>query len=99
MNTGNSQLYQRMIQSTLTAKRKNDQTSRLKLVPVVPTFRAISIGVGVLKVVAAVQEIVPSPFIGEAIAFPVGTCNNDRLSVGPPAGGNKGCGCLGFRSG
>ena len=82
----------------MTAKQKNDQTSHLKLVPVVLHGRAISIGVGVLKVVAAIPEIVPSPFIGEAIAFPVGTCNDDGLSVGAPAGGNKGCGCLSFCS-
>ena len=49
---------------------------------------AISEGIGVCKVVGAILEIVPSPIIGEAIAFPVGSCNDNGFSVKAPADGN-----------
>ena len=50
---------------------------------------AISEGIGVCKFVGAILEIVPSPIIGEAIAFPVGSFNDNGFSVKAPADGNN----------
>lgn len=69
----------------------------MTLVPVVLHCRAVSVRVGILKVVAAIPKIVPSPIIREAIAFPVRACNNDGFSVGATAGGDERRSRLGFR--
>ena len=68
----------------MAVRQRGNQT----LVPVPYLGIVISEGIGVCKVVGAILEIVPSPIIGEAIAFPVGSFNDKGFSVKAPADGN-----------